>query len=69
MVNRKMKVKLSYLGNVILLDTGSKLTETIINPNLVTDIRTIKNPVVMKNNAETKLLTLEAIVKVLGHAW
>ena len=64
-----MKVKLSYLGNVILLDTGSTLTKTIMNTNLVTDIRTIKNPVVIKDNAETKLLTLEATLKGLGHVW
>ena len=50
MVNRKMKVKFSHLRNVVLLDTGSALKATIINPNLVTDIITTSNPVVMTTN-------------------
>ena len=40
-----------------------------MNPNFVSDIITIRNPVGMMNNAGVKLLTLKATVKGLGHVW
>ena len=69
MVNKQMEGKFSNLKNVILLDTGSTLQATIVNPGLVTYIITISNLVVMMTNAGTKLLTLESTVKGPGHVW
>ena len=40
-----------------------------MNTNLVTDIITISNPVVINNNAITKRQTLEETLKVLDHSW
>ena len=37
---------------MIILDTESTLRATTMNPNLVTDIRTIRNPVGMTTNAK-----------------
>ena len=69
MVNNQMKGKSSYLKNVILLDTGSTLKATFINPNLVTDIITSRNPVGINTNAGTNRIILKETVKGIGHAW
>ena len=54
MGNKQIKGKFSYLKNVILLDTVSTIKENIMNPNLVTDIRNIRNPVGMRNDLGKK---------------
>ena len=69
MVKKKINVKLSYFNDLILLDTGSTLKETITNPKLITNIRMSCNPVLMMTNTGIKQLTLEVTVKGLGHAW
>ena len=50
MVNKNMKETFSHLTNGILLDIESTLKATSINPNLVTAIIIVSNPVVMNNN-------------------
>ena len=49
-VNKQTKVKSPHLKNVIPLETGSTPRETIMNPNLITDITTSRNPVGMTTN-------------------
>ena len=42
---------------------------TIINPNIVTYIRTIRDTIEMTNNDITNWLTLKSTVKEPGHTW
>ena len=65
----QMKLKFLRLNNVKLLETISTLHATIMNYNLVTNIRTSSNPAGMKKNMGTKRLTMEETVKGLGHSW
>ena len=69
MVNKQRNVKFPHLKDVILLDIVSTLKVNIINPKLITNIRTTMNPLVIATNAETKRLTLEVTMKRLFHAW
>ena len=69
MVFKKLKGKRSHSVYVILLDSGSTPKANIMNPNLVTDIIMIINPVVITNNAITKRITLDKTVKGLVHDW
>ena len=69
MGNKQMKGKFSHSKNVILLDTGLTLKITIMNPNIVTDIIKIINPVVMTTKEVKKQLTLDALEKGLGPSW
>ena len=62
-----MKGKSLNLKNGTLLDIWSTLKATIINTNLVADIRTIRKLVGMMTNVVTKLSTLEVTVKGIGH--
>ena len=57
--------KQTDLENVILLDTGSTLRATMMNPDFVTNIKMSKNPVGMHTNAGAKPLKLQA--DVLGY--
>ena len=68
-VNKQAATKFDYLKDVILLDTGSTLQATIMNPDFITGIRVSQNPIGMKTNAGTKRLNLEGKVNGLGTAW
>lgn len=57
------------LKDVILLDTGSSIAATFMNPELVRDIRVSKNPIAMATNAGTKPMNLEANVEGYGKAY
>ncbi len=54
---------------MILLDTGSTLKATFMNPELVTDIQTTNTPILMRTNAGTKKIELEATVPGFGSTW
>jgi hypothetical protein len=52
---------------VILLDTGSTLKATFMNPDLVTDVKVSETPVEMTTNARNKkMIKLEATVPANG---
>ena len=52
-----------------MLDTGSTMGATIMNPNFVTNIRVAKKPIKMQTNAGSKVITLEADVAGIGTAY
>jgi hypothetical protein len=54
------------LKDVILLDSGSSIGTTFMNSDLVTNIKTAKQPVMMTTNAGTKVIGLEGHVKGFG---
>jgi hypothetical protein len=54
---------------VILLDTGSTLKATFMNPELVTDIQVANTPISMRTNAGSKKIELEATVPGFGPTW
>jgi hypothetical protein len=58
-----------YLKDELMHDTGSTIPLTVANPNLVTNIRVSKQPLVMATNAGTKKLDLEADIEGFGTAW
>ena len=68
MLEKQINGKLSYLNNAILLETVPTLKAIIMSIDLVTSIRIIRNPVIMKTNTATKRLTLEGTLEKLGHA-
>jgi hypothetical protein len=55
------------LKDVILLDTGSTLKATFMNPDLVTDIQATRTPVSMTTNTGTKKIELEATIPGFGY--
>ena len=59
----------SKWSDVIMLDTGSTMGATIMNPDFVTNIRLAKKPITMQTNAGSKLITLEADVSGFGTAY
>jgi hypothetical protein len=59
----------AHLRNVILLDTGSTLKATFMNPDMVTNIQVSKEPVSMTTNAGNKMIGLEATVPGYGRTW
>ena len=52
-----------------MLDTGSTMGATIMNPDFVTNIRVAKKPIRMQTNAGSKVVTLEADVAGIGTAY
>lgn len=60
---------LRNLKDVILLDSGSSIGATFMNPDLVTNIRVAKQPVMMHTNAGTKLIGLEGDVRGFGKVY
>ena len=52
----KQATKPSPLRNEIILDTGSTQLATFMNPDLVTDIKKSKFPLIMNTNAGLKVL-------------
>jgi hypothetical protein len=57
------------LKDVILLNTGSTLNATFMNPELVTDIKATKTPISMTTNTRSKKINLEATVPGFGPTW
>ena len=57
--------KFSNLSDVILLDSGSTLAATFMNPDLVSNVKVSRRPISMATNAGTKTINLEA--KVVGY--
>ena len=60
--------KFSHLDNKILLDNGSTIAATFMNPNLLTNIRVSKQPIVMRTNAGAKKMNLEGDLDGFGPA-
>ena len=69
MVHKQSTVpqRFTNLKDSIILDTGSTIDATFMNPDFVTDIRVSKNPVRMVTNAGTKPITLEGTVPGFGN--
>ncbi|MGC9293591.1 MAG: hypothetical protein ACP5EP_12880, partial [Acidobacteriaceae bacterium] len=57
------------MKDVILLDSGSSIGATFMNPDLVTDIKMAKQPINMTTNAGEKLIGLEGQVKGFGKVY
>jgi hypothetical protein len=58
------------LKDVILLDTGSTLKATFMNPDLVTTkIKVTRTPVSMTTNAGTKKIKVKATIPGFGSTW
>jgi hypothetical protein len=57
------------LKDVILLDTGSTLKATFMNPDLVTKIKVTRTPVSMTTNAGTKKIKVKATIPGFGSTW
>ena len=62
-----MNGKFSHLKSVFMSDKVPTLKATIRNTNMITNVRTGRNPVAIATTAGTKKLTLEVTVKGLGH--
>jgi hypothetical protein len=56
----------SSLKDVILLDSGSSIGATFMNPDLVTNVKVAKDPIMMTTNAGTKVIGLEGQVTGFG---
>ena len=69
-VVNNQRAKFANLSDVILLDSGSTLGATFMNPDMVSDVKVTKRPISMATNAGTKRINLKARVPGLkGHAW
>ena len=53
----------------MLLDTGSTISATIMNPEFLFNIHKAKSSLKMSTNAGNKELTLKGIVPGFGEAW
>ena len=60
------KPKFDYLKDVIILDSGSTIAGTFMNPDLVSKIRVSRSPIGMATNAGNKKLSLEGQVDGFG---
>jgi len=60
---------LPNLQDLIILDTGSTIEGTFMNPDLVHDIRPSRRPIGMQTNAGTKRLNIAAKVPGFGEVW
>ena len=56
----------SHLKDMIILDTGSTIKATLMNPDFVHDVRVSKRPMNMGTNAGNKRMNLEATVPDMG---
>ncbi len=65
-VGHHCKACFKDLKDSILLDSGSSIGATFMNPDLVTGIKVAKQPVMMTTNAGTKVIGLEGEVKGFG---
>ena len=57
------------LKDVFILDSGSTIDGTIMNPDFVTNVRPSKSPIGMTTNVGAKLLNIEAEVPGFGRVW
>ncbi|MGC8547339.1 MAG: hypothetical protein ACP5MU_06790 [Thermoplasmata archaeon] len=57
------------MKDVILLDSGSSIGATFMNPDLVTDIKMAKQPINMTTNAGEKIIGFEGQVKGFGKVY
>jgi hypothetical protein len=57
------------LRDIIILDSGSTIGATIMNPDLITNLRKSKKTLRMSTNAGTKDIKLEGEVINFGKAW
>ena len=60
--------KSESMRNKFLLDTGSTICATVMNKNLITNIRASKKPTIMSTNAGSKVLKVDGDVKGFGVA-
>ena len=65
----KQQVKYLHLKDEIILDTGSTLPATFMNPKLVTEIKETKILLIMNMNVGAKKITKQANVIGYGKAW
>ena len=66
--NQEGSKRFDFLKDVFILDTGSTISATIMNKNLVTNIRKSATPIVMTTNAGIKVLDTEAEITNFGKA-
>ncbi|MGC8533006.1 MAG: hypothetical protein ACP5M1_13310, partial [Acidiphilium sp.] len=57
------------MKDVILLDSGSSIAATFMNPDLVTDIKMAQQPINLTTNAGEKIIGLEGQVKGFGKVY
>ena len=65
----KQSTDLIGLKNVFILDSGSTIPVTIMNPDFVVDIKISNNPIGMRTNAGTKQMNLKGTVPGFGKVW
>ena len=58
--------KFTHLKDVIILDTGSPIEATFMNPDLVKNIYISNQPIEIKTNAESKIMNMEGTVPGFG---
>ena len=56
----------SLLEDTIILDTGSTISGTVMNPNFVTNVKSADKPITMSTNAGSKRLTMTGTVPGFG---
>jgi hypothetical protein len=66
LVSKQTSGRYDYLKDELMLDTGSTITVTVVNPNLATNIRLNKQPMTMATNAGTKQMIFEADIEGFG---
>ena len=57
-----------HLRRKLILDTGSTIEATIMNEDMLTNIRTSDKPLVMATNAGVKIMDLDGDLKGIGPA-
>ena len=67
-LNQNDTSRFKFLEKSFILNTRSTLLATIMNEDLVTNIRQAKIPILMTTNAGTKVLTTEADILNFGKA-
>jgi hypothetical protein len=67
--NQQSTNPFEHLKDVILLDTGSTLKATFMNPDLVTNMQATRTRVSMATNTGTKKIDLEATIPGFGSTW
>jgi hypothetical protein len=65
----EIKISFAHLRDVILLDKGSNLKSTFMNPEMVTDIKVSESPISILTNTGGNLIGLEASVPGNGPTW
>ena len=69
LVYKQSSKRLTGLEDKILLDSGSTIGGTFMNPDLLTDIRESDNPIQMSTNAGSKILDTEGTFEGFGDVW